>query len=245
MKDKFETGDGAALLGALADEYYAADDFTKKGMSYFHSYARLFDGRRNARLRILELGIFSGASLLVWRRYLPNAIIVGLDINDAPSRVSGIKDLYTLKGSQDNGAVLDEAASIAGGQFDVIIDDASHIGYLTKRSFLHLFPRWLVPGGTYVIEDFGTGFIPAYPDGQEFAEPPWDDTVPDATEFRSSQFGMVGVVKQLVEPMMQPLMTGRQPYLAIDQLIIETNIAFIRKGQIPNGPMPEVLRGAR
>src|SRR5438309_8699047 len=42
--------------------------------------------------------------------------------------------------------------------FDVIIDDCSHIGELTRISFWHLFEHHLKPGGLYVIEDWSTGY---------------------------------------------------------------------------------------
>jgi cephalosporin hydroxylase len=235
-----ETSAALALLNDLAERYYAPGDATRKGESYMRAYARLLGARRREELRLLELGISSGASLLIWREFLPNATIVGVDIADAPDRVKGQDRIHTLVGSQDDPAVLDRAAAAAGGPFDLIIDDASHIGYLTKRSLLYLFPRWLKPGGCYVIEDFGTGFIPAYPDGVVYQEMRWDDAVEGTTLFASSQSGMVGLVKQLVEPMMQGLMTGSQPFLQIQRLTIETNIAFIEKATGPS-PVPPTL----
>ena len=51
--------------------------------------------------------------------------------------------------------------------FDIIIDDASHIGELTKATFWHLFDRHLKPGGLYAIEDWGTGYLDDFPDGKK------------------------------------------------------------------------------
>lgn len=226
-------------LETLADRYYDAGDKTRKGWTYFRSYTRLLEARRNEPLRVLELGVFSGASLLSWRDYLPRATIVGIDIMDPPDRVIGQDRIHVLQGSQDDPALLDRAAAVAGGAFDLIVDDASHIGYLTKRSLHYLFPRRLVPGGWYVIEDFGTGYLGAYPDGRDFAVPDCNDAVPGATEFRSSQHGMVGVVKQLVDLLMQELMTGVRSHLSIERIIIETNIVFIEKSLQPGGPLPD------
>ena len=48
--------------------------------------------------------------------------------------------VHFIQGSQDDPTVLDRAAQVAGGGFDLIIDDAAHIGFLTKRSFNYLFP---------------------------------------------------------------------------------------------------------
>ncbi len=94
-------------------------------------------------MKILELGVWSGASLLIWRDYQPNATIIGIDILPAPTAVQDQDRIHVLQGSQDDLSVLDQASQIAGGLFDLIIDDASHIGYLTKRSFQNLFPRAL------------------------------------------------------------------------------------------------------
>ncbi len=232
-------------LEELAERYYADGDLTRKGPSYLKSYTRLLQDRRQAKLSILELGVSSGASLLSWRDYLPNATIIGIDIAEPPARILGLDRIHFIRGSQDDPAILDSAATIAGGRFDLIVDDASHIGYLTKRSLHYLFPRWLAPGGWYVIEDFGTGFIPAYPDGTAFAPPDWTDAVQGTREFRSSQYGMVGVVKQLVEHLMQELMTNERPYLSIERLIIETNIAFIEKSFQPAGAWPGFIPDAR
>jgi hypothetical protein len=189
-------------------------------------------------LRVLELGVSSGASLLTWRDFLPNAIVVGIDIAEPPVRVQGQSRIHVLCGAQDDPMILDRAAALAGGPFDLIIDDASHIGYITKRSLGYLFPRHLSPGGCYVIEDFGTGFLPEYPDGRTFEAPDWHDATAGAAEFRSSQFGMVGVVKQLIDELMQELMTGCRPYIAVERIIFETNIAFIEKSYKPNGSLP-------
>lgn len=225
-------------LDELAEQYYAKGDGTLKGPSYLRSYARLLDPRRLEKLRILELGVSSGASLLIWREYLPNATIVGLDIAAPPDRILGLDRIHFIRGSQDDPTILEKAAAIVGGGFDLIVDDASHIGYLTKRSLQYLLPRVLVPGGWYVIEDFGTGFLASYPDGRAFVAPDWQDALPETKVFHSSQHGLVGVVKQLVDEIMQELMTGNRSYLSIERIIVEANIAFIEKSLQPGGPLP-------
>jgi|GEM_PF-2322070 len=233
------TDDRLPSLEDLAKKYYAADDLTRKSPTYLRSYERILEHRRQDRLSILELGIASGASLLSWHDYLPNATIVGIDIDEAPARVRNLDRVHIIQGSQDDPRVLDRAGALVGGGFDLIVDDASHIGYLTKRSLTYLFPRLLVPGGWYAIEDFGTGYLPDYADGQRWTGPIWSDAVPGNALFRSSQYGMVGVVKQLVDHLMQELTVGTRPYLAIERLVIETNIAFIEKSLKPGASAPE------
>ena len=229
--------DVTALL-ALGERLYG-DHPNRKAPSYLREYARLLHHRREEPLRILELGIATGASLLLWHEYLPKAIIVGVDILPAPESVIGKDRIICLRGSQDDPGTLDRAAALAGGPFDLIVDDASHIGYLTKRAFAYLFPRWLLPGGHYVIEDFGTGMMVEYPDGEAFVEPPWDDARPGTRRFESHRSGMVGVVKQLIDHMMTELIAGRPAAFAIARVTILTNIAFVEKDPSASvGPPP-------
>ncbi len=218
---------GVTKLIELAERYYG-DDGTRKPISYWIEYAELLHNRRDLPLRILELGVASGASLLTLQDYMPNATIVGIDISECPSRISNEQRIHFIRGNQDDPVALDRAGRLAGG-FDLIIDDASHIGYLTKRSFCHLFPRWLAAGGVYAIEDCGTGFLPEYPDGEKFREPPLDDTRPKTRQFASHQFGMIGVVKQLVDFMSQELMTGARPRFDIDRMVLRPNLALAHK----------------
>ncbi|MFM8985702.1 MAG: hypothetical protein ACKONH_06550 [Planctomycetia bacterium] len=53
----------------------------------------------------------------------------------------------------------------AGGPFDLIFDDAPHVGHLPKLAASSLFRLWLNPGGMYVIEHGGTGYLFEAPDG--------------------------------------------------------------------------------
>jgi predicted O-methyltransferase YrrM len=229
-------------LDALAERYYP-DNGTRKHISYLAEYERILEDVRDTPLRILELGVSSGASLLMWHEYLPNATIVGIDIGERPAILDGHERIQFLRASQDDTIALD-ATGQANGPFDLIVDDASHIGYLTKRSFCHLYPRWLKPGGCYVIEDFGTGFLPEYPDGHRFQDPSPDDAVESTKIFTSHQYGMVGVVKQLIDHMMRELMLGTRSFLDIERLTILTNVAFIQKSARPGG-VPDIATPMR
>ena len=82
------------------------------------------------------------------------------------------------------------------GRFDVVIDDASHLGALSRASFDFLFPNGLKDKGLYFAEDFGTGYNPQF-GGTMYTPPPplnLEDNV-----FPSHETGMVGWLKQLVD----------------------------------------------
>lgn len=54
---------------------------TDKGEGYLRVYERFFYPLKNAKVNLLEVGVYKGGSLLLWRDYFPNGNIVGIDIN--------------------------------------------------------------------------------------------------------------------------------------------------------------------
>jgi hypothetical protein len=123
-------------------------------------------------ISLLELGIWRGESLRYWRDYLANATIVGLDCS--PVRVDDPGGMiYVYQGYQQDLDLLDRIAKErAPDGFDVVIDDCSHIGRLTRISFWHLFQNHLKPGGLYAIEDWTTGYLRSWPDGRRYGRKP-------------------------------------------------------------------------
>ncbi len=218
-----------SVMDDLATKYYS-NDGTRKALSYFAEYERIIGDRRNEPLRILELGVFSGASMLIWRDYTPNATIIGLDSAKVPpAAIAGERRIHFISGLQDDPAALDAALRAAGGPLDLVVDDCSHIARITKRSFNHLFPH-VRPGGHYVIEDIGTSFLTGvFDDGQDFREPPMVDANPAITDFPSHTNGLVGVVKQLIDHVQRDVATRSHKVLPIEKVTIITNMAVIQK----------------
>jgi hypothetical protein len=118
--------------------------------------------------------------------------------------------------------------SIAPDGFDIIIDDASHIGELTKTTFWHLFHHHLKPGGLYAIEDWGTGYLDDFPDGKRF------DPKPSILDpFPCHSHGMVGFVKELVDEQGAGSITlGRKEEFRrskFESLLITPGVVFVTK----------------
>lgn len=132
---------------------------------YLRNYEEFFSPLADRDIRLLELGIYHGGSLQVWRDYFENGLIVGLDLNPVTiDDDSGRIRIY--QGAQQDTQLLDRIArECATEGFDIIIDDCSHVGELTRASFWHLFDHHLKQGGIYVIEDWGTGYWDSWPDG--------------------------------------------------------------------------------
>jgi hypothetical protein len=141
------------------------------------------------------------------------------------------------------------AAIEAPGGFDIVIDDASHVAHSTRASFWHLFRHHLKGGGIFSIEDWGTGYWDAWPDGRHYdwhADSPlrndWSPGPPprqQKVEYPSHQFGMVGMVKELVDEVARDDITRNDPAdvergpSLIASLEILAGVAVIRKAQDP------------
>lgn len=141
---------------------------TDKSPEYLANYKREFGHLYDSPATLLELGVQGGGSMLMFRDLLPKATIAGLDLN--PSNIDDETGrIKTFRGFQQDPIVLDRiAAEVAPDGFDIIIDDASHIGIYTDASFWHLFPRHLKPGGIYVIDDWSCAYWAHWTDGHAY-----------------------------------------------------------------------------
>ena len=110
---------------------------------------------------VLELGMFQGGSIVFFDKLLKPKRLAGVDIK---SERIGALERYIERGashikthynsSQDDEALLKNIVETdLNGSVDLIVDDASHLYELTRKSFLILFPL-LEPGGLYIIEDW-------------------------------------------------------------------------------------------
>lgn len=138
---------------------------TDKSPEYLERYQREFGHLFDEPIALLELGVQRGGSMLMWLDLMPQARVVGLDLNEV-SIDDDSGRLHIYQGFQQDPEVLDRiAADVAPDGFDVILDDASHIARYTSESFWYLFPRHLKAGGVYVIDDWGCGYDDDWADG--------------------------------------------------------------------------------
>lgn len=94
---------------------------------YDHSFCNFYENHlssvRYQNLKILELGIWDGASLKMWKEYFPNSSIFGVDIN--PIKVINEDRIKTFIFNAGDENLLSNFNKIYG-PFDIVIDDASH-----------------------------------------------------------------------------------------------------------------------
>lgn len=182
---------------SIAQRYYLNDHGNAKQRLYWELYESILAHRKDEPIKLLELGVHSASSMLIWKEYLPKATIVGFDISPKPPLFPDSPRIHFVQGDQSNFDDLRKAADIVGGQFDMIVDDASHVGWLTRESFRGLFDNHLVDGGHYIIEDIGASLHANWqPDGAQYKKfNRWERKAP--RKFDSYRTGIIGAIKQL------------------------------------------------
>ncbi|WP_428946834.1 glycosyltransferase [Acidithiobacillus ferrooxidans] len=120
---------------------------------YLTEYDRLFKEYRDKRIRLLEIGIQNGGSLEIWAKYFDNAsALIGCDINPDCAQLKYDDPRIDLIIGDANDLEVREQILRRSPQFDLIIDDGSHLSSDIIESFA-LFFSSVVEGGVFIAED--------------------------------------------------------------------------------------------
>ncbi|HEX5472004.1 MAG TPA: class I SAM-dependent methyltransferase [Lacipirellulaceae bacterium] len=154
------------MSGSLAE--YAVGITDKNGR---HRYCTLFyDGAlakyRHEPIELLEIGIASGGSIVMWHRYFNNARrIVGIDTNPSSALLDEYRQAVGTRAhniSVKHGDAYSSEISENFGSFDIIIDDGPHT-LDSHLACLTLYVPKIKPGGLLVIEDIpDVNWVEAY-----------------------------------------------------------------------------------
>jgi hypothetical protein len=145
--------------------FYGSD---KEDHLFTPVYDKIFSALRYKKINLLEIGVggyedpySGGESIFLWKSYFPFARLFFLDIVDKTHFSQGRVKVF--QGSQNDADILQNIVREAG-EFDVIIDDGSHINQHQIESFETLLP-FLKDGGIYIIEDTQTSYWPRFGGG--------------------------------------------------------------------------------
>jgi len=130
---------------------------------YFEIYEHHLSRFRGTSATIVEIGVYQGGSLQMWREYFgPDVRLVGVDVNPECSQFADSKTEIII-GDQGDRAFLGRLREQLGA-VDVVIDDGGHFMEQQIISFEELFPA-VKDGGVYLCEDLHTSYWPAYGGG--------------------------------------------------------------------------------
>jgi ubiquinone/menaquinone biosynthesis C-methylase UbiE len=145
----------------------------KLDLGYTQHYEKKFESIRNNVTKILEIGLNTGGSHLMWLDYFPNANVYAIDnrivyedkVFDKRTRkdmvmVDGwdIRDKersFVFRGNQSSVEDLNKFINKNGDEFDIIVDDGGH-SMRQQQTSLKILYKYLKSGGIYVIEDLHT-----------------------------------------------------------------------------------------
>jgi 23S rRNA U2552 (ribose-2'-O)-methylase RlmE/FtsJ len=130
---------------------------------YFEIYHRHFARFRGRSPVMVEIGVFHGGSLQMWRDYFgPGARIVGIDIDPRCRRFED-ESTTILIGDQSDRRFLAEVRERLP-QIDILIDDGGHTMTQQIATFDELYPH-IQPEGIYLCEDIHTSLMEEYGGG--------------------------------------------------------------------------------
>jgi hypothetical protein len=154
-------------LDSLAIKYGTDKSSLQHGYTTF--YDSIFKNKRNEPIKLMEVGVFYGASIKMWREYFPKGVIYAVDwykgmngngstFSSATSFIDEVKttgiDRVEIQNCNqaDIGELQKLATNLKDVKFDIIIDYGSH---LSKDQQLTFFTLWSLvkPGGVFIIED--------------------------------------------------------------------------------------------
>jgi len=131
--------------------------FSSKHKNYFQIYDTLFSKYRNKKITFVEIGIFSGGSLFMWRNFFGRkAKIIGVDLNPDIKRFK--KYGFNIEIGDQSDPKFWKKFFKKYGEVDIILDDGGHTNYQQILTLNNCIP-FIKDNGILITEDIHTSYI--------------------------------------------------------------------------------------
>jgi hypothetical protein len=118
---------------------------------YLDIYHRFFANFVGKEVHVVEIGIFSGGSLDMWKSYFgPKCRVYGVDIRDECKAYAGDRVDIFIGDQADRAFWKSFKAKVP--QVDILIDDGGHLPQQQIITLEEMLPH-IKPGGIYLCED--------------------------------------------------------------------------------------------
>ena len=136
-------------LQEISDYIQTIGHCTDRGTThcYIETYTKLFEPFRHLPINLFEMGVDYGWGLSLWRKYFSKANIYGIDNRNVLQFNTGVNVVF---GDINDPSIITN--HFPNTEFDIIIDDGSHVLKDQVSAFNLYFPK-LKKGGIYIIED--------------------------------------------------------------------------------------------
>lgn len=141
----------------VLESYNKSPYLSVKHSTYFQVYDKLFSHFKDDQLTFVEVGVFNGGSLFMWRDFLgEKARIIGIDLSEKAKKWEE-HGFEIFTGSQTNPQFWKEFYQEVGN-IDVLLDDGGHMYEQQIMTCVHSLPH-INDGGLLVLEDTHTSYM--------------------------------------------------------------------------------------
>jgi hypothetical protein len=138
-----------------------------KYTSYFSTYDMIFSNYRNKKIIFVEIGVFDGGSLFMWRDFFgPKAEIIGIDLNPAAKKWEKFGFKIYIGNQADPSFIKKVFKKI--GPIDILLDDGGHTNHQQIITLANSI-GFIKENGLIVIEDCHTSYMSRYGNPSKFS----------------------------------------------------------------------------
>lgn len=147
------------MTNTLEQLFDKTDKPSTKWSGYFDVYEKHVSKFIGKAPKILEIGVLGGGSIELWLEYFGEGTkVIGVDIDERCLSYKYNGDAQIVMGDQNSVDFWQNFLS-KNSDFDIIIDDGSHIMAHQVTTLQQTFPH-LREGGVYICEDTHTSYWP-------------------------------------------------------------------------------------
>ena len=131
--------------------------YCSKHTKYFKVYDDLFSSYKNKEITFVDIGVFSGGSLFMWKKFFgKRAKIIGVELNPIAKQFEkyGFNIFIGDQSSEDFWSKFFKKV----GKVDIVLDDGGHTNYQQIITTNSCIPN-IKDGGLMVVEDTHSNYI--------------------------------------------------------------------------------------
>ena len=164
--------------------------------SYFNIYENLFKEYRNKPITFVEVGIFGGGSLFMWKKYFhPKSRIIGIDLNP----LSKSYEKYGFEifiGDQENENFWRNFYKKVG-KIDILLDDGGHTDLQQMQTLLSSIKN-IKDDGLIVVEDVHTSYLTEFGNPSKNSFVNYSKKIIDLLNYRYSGLNKLKYKKNII-----------------------------------------------
>ncbi len=131
-----------------------------KHTNYFYIYDELLKKFLDKKITFVEVGIASGGSLFMWKKYFGNnARIIGIDFNPGAKKWEKFGFEIHIGNQSDGNFWRNFYKNV--GKIDVLVDDGGHTNEQQISTFLNSYKN-IRNDGLLIFEDTHTSYMPEF-----------------------------------------------------------------------------------